>query len=443
MKARRHLEDTEIKLIEAVLHEACGFQSAGKVRSTLELAFFRACEAASVAPDVFLERISRREPVSVEVLVEHSVIGETYFSRHPEHYAALKARILPALRSIETIRVWSAGCSSGEEAYDLAACLLEFGRAPKGDVVLGTDISERALKKAREGKYSQWSVRSKTRSLPKWAEPLESGVQVKPLLRESVTFKKSNLVADPAPMSDCHVIFCRNVLIYFKLENVARVLHKLSDSLAPGGWLVLGAAELPNATNVPLQWVDSEGVTLLRKPMVGEPLALPRRLAVSKNLPKLVSPAKPAGRREASKKQAVSKSWKEPTPKAPAPPDLFEQSREAARRGQLEDAETLAKESGEKELRPEAFLVLAMTAESRGDLDQAVTAAKKALFLDANLAMAHATLVSLYHRLGKHHDAERARRNALQALETFGDDAIVPGIEAITAAALRRALENS
>ena len=121
---------------------------------------------------------------------------------------------------------------------------------------------------------------------------------------------------------------------------------------------------------------------------------------------------------------------------------LFESAREAARRGELDLAEQLAKQCATAEMLPEAYLLLSIAAETRGQIAEAVDAIRRALYLEPSLAAGHATLVALFTRQGRREEAERARRNALQALEGLDDAALVRGVEAITAGALRRALER-
>ncbi|MFP2912256.1 chemotaxis protein CheR, partial [Pyxidicoccus sp. 3LFB2] len=112
---------------------------------------------------------------------------------------------------------------------------------------------------------------------------------------------------------------------------------------------------------------------------------------------------------------------------------------DAARAGRFEEAEALAREAA-KGLVPEAYLLLAMVAEGRGDLHAAVDAVRKALYLEPQLAQGHATLVALYGRLDRREDAERARQNALRALEGLDDEQPLRGVETMTAGGLRQAL---
>ncbi len=125
-----------------------------------------------------------------------------------------------------------------------------------------------------------------------------------------------------------------------------------------------------------------------------------------------------------------------------APQPAAGDARRAARRGDLEIAERIAREVASRDLCPESFLLLSIAAEARGDVPGAVDAVRRALYLDPGLAMGHAALVPLYARLGLEEEAARARRNALRAIEGLDDAAPLRGVERITVGALRRALER-
>ena len=189
-------------------------------------------------------------------VVERMVTHETRFFRDVAPFDALARRILPALAAAEadrgpTIRIWSAACATGQEAYSLAIAAAEAAPRLGGSRVeiLATDLSGAAIARAREGLFSQLEVnrglaperiaRHFAREGRHWRASQE--------LRERITFSVHNLVLDAPPRFRFDVVFCRNVLIYLGLEERARVLTLLHDRLAPGGYLVLGAAEAPDA----------------------------------------------------------------------------------------------------------------------------------------------------------------------------------------------------
>jgi chemotaxis protein methyltransferase CheR len=185
-------------------------------------------------------------------------IGETFFFRYAEQFAALRDTILPDIlaRNAATrrLRIWSAGCANGSEPYSLAILL----RQMLGDAVadwritlLGTDLNEVALESARGAIFSPWALRSmpaedKARDfLPM---PGGRGWQLKPQHRSMVRFQRQNLLDLLSPeaaleMTEFDLVLCRNVLIYFHPEVVLQLVRALAARLVPGGWLLLGHAE--------------------------------------------------------------------------------------------------------------------------------------------------------------------------------------------------------
>ncbi|MBD2122799.1 protein-glutamate O-methyltransferase CheR [Trichocoleus sp. FACHB-262] len=192
--------------------------------------------------------------------------GESYLFRDQGQISLLKNKILPELidyrkdlkvkqgKSKASLKIWSAGCSTGEEAYSLAILVHEL--LPRQDdwniTILGTDINPEAIKKAKKGSYSSWSFRTFGAELQQqYFSPHRSGWEINPKIRERVKFYPGNLIQDklPNPLSDIcdlDLILCRNVFIYFDAAAIAIVLQKFYDCLRPGGYLITGHAELYN-----------------------------------------------------------------------------------------------------------------------------------------------------------------------------------------------------
>jgi chemotaxis protein methyltransferase CheR len=204
-------------------------------------------------------------------LADIFTITHTYFFREHVHFEFLRDVVLPELRAagVRDLRLWSAAAASGEEAYSLLLTLLEFyqddyWRLDAG--VLATDISRRALLKGVEGRYSQHALRHVPATIVRrWftAEP-DGRWTISEKLRNEATFRWLNL-ADrmPAFRRPFQVIFCRNVMLYFDEETRRRVIEKLSQRLAPGGWLIIGQAEDSRAAR---NWLEPVGGSIYRKP---------------------------------------------------------------------------------------------------------------------------------------------------------------------------------
>lgn len=231
------LDDATLRRVEDVLREACGVTLVHGVRRALDSALVRAAASRGMPVDGFLRRLLLRDSVAVETFIEYAVIGETYFFRHPEHLREL-ARVAVARQEQGPLFVWSAGCASGEEPYSIAMTLTDAGLPPERFRVLATDVSGRALQRAREAVYGNWSVRRVEPELERrFLSQRGDRVTVQPDARRSVEFRRHNLMADPPPLTNLHAVFCRNVLIYFPQALVSEVLAKLVGALEPGGLL--------------------------------------------------------------------------------------------------------------------------------------------------------------------------------------------------------------
>ena len=208
--------------------------------ATVYRALHRLSHDESTDPESWLRRkMATRDARAIEVLVAEATVPHTAFYRHPEQLEHLRTVVLPALaqrRRGEPLRIWSAGCATGEEAYTIALVARDAGVAID---LLATDVSEAALSIARAGAYTGRRVRDLPQAggAPTWTAPDE--------LRRSVRFHRASLVGpDPSlGWSSIDVIFCRNVLIYFDTEGAHRVFSTLRRLLADDGWLVVAPVE--------------------------------------------------------------------------------------------------------------------------------------------------------------------------------------------------------
>jgi two-component system CheB/CheR fusion protein len=191
-----------------------------------------------------------RDGAAVETLYQDLLIGVTSFFREPARFEALKTIVFPSIvrdRSAEDgVRIWVAGCSTGEEVYSLAIALMEFldGRpdAPRISIY-GTDINEQSLRKARAAVYSQRAVAGVTpERLEKFFTPVQGGFKIAGALRELCVFAAHDVTRDP-PYSKIDLVTCCNVLIYFDPELQKKAVALIQYALVPGGFLMLGSSE--------------------------------------------------------------------------------------------------------------------------------------------------------------------------------------------------------
>jgi chemotaxis protein methyltransferase CheR len=194
----------------------------------------------------------------IEIIASYLTISETYFWREHRVFDALTQNILPELvtskgDNIKKINIWCAGCSTGEEAYSIAIALCRT--IPKIKdwkiTILATDINPKALNKAKAGVYGPWSFRN----TPPWLKDFyftrinNREYEVIPEIKEMVTFSSFNLIQENYLSSICKnnkmdIIFCRNVLMYFTKDLMAKVSQNLFNALMKEGWLVVSSCEL-------------------------------------------------------------------------------------------------------------------------------------------------------------------------------------------------------
>ena len=186
-------------------------------------------------------------------MVDKISTNHTFFFREKEHFDFLKEQVFPELFPVskkdKKIRVWSAGCSTGEEVFSIAFLLSEYlGTAiNQWDIgLLATDISMTALVKARESVYSQDRVNAlPAEMIKKYFQKTENAeFKVKEEIKKMVLFKKLNFMDEKFPFKGkFHIIFCRNVMIYFDKETSLKLIDKFYHSLYPGGYLMIGHSE--------------------------------------------------------------------------------------------------------------------------------------------------------------------------------------------------------
>jgi chemotaxis protein methyltransferase CheR len=222
-------------------------------------------------------------------------VGETRFFRHRAHVEALRARVLPergraAAAAGRPLRAWSAGCASGEEAWTLAM-LLDDAAPPSGWEVLATDLSRAALATAEAARYPAARVDDVPERLRRCFREAAGGqLAVEPRLRARVRFELHNLLEARYPRG-LDVVLCRNVLIYFATQQRERVMARLADALAPGGYLFLGYAETLRAHDGFEAVRDEDGVVYRRR---AAPLPAPAPAPVPAAAPAPAPVAAPA-----------------------------------------------------------------------------------------------------------------------------------------------------
>lgn len=270
--------------IEALVTERTGIVIRDKDRRNFEStirARLRATELDGPGYRLFLKQGGPGAAEEWERLHFALTVGESYFFRDQGQMDLIRDVVFPALlrenKPDRKLRIWSAGCSTGEEPYSLAMILDDMlGDENEWNVqILATDINKHALDKARLGVYGEWSFRKMDEARrDRYFKRIDQEWELEERIRSMVSFREVNLAAlqlpDPArDLSDIDFIFCRNVFIYFGRETVERIANDMARGLRPGGYFLAGHGELYNLTLPDLRLEMHPGSVIHRKLEIG------------------------------------------------------------------------------------------------------------------------------------------------------------------------------
>ena len=373
--------------------------------------------------------LAKLDRAQVDSLAAHLTIGETYFFRDPAAFEILASQIFPALAQerrsrAKRLRIWSAGCCTGEEPYSIAIALRRA--IPDLDdwrvTILATDINSRFLRKAVAGVYGPWSFRGvsdETRSTYFRRTP-EGRFKILPAIRKMVTFACLNLVEDVYPAlanntTAMDLIFCRNVLMYFSREQARKVAANFRRALVDGGRLVVSATEASQEVFGQFVSAGIPDIALYRKtaPAPSPAMSPPPPVPLPARLP-------------------------EPAPLPPiARADHAADARRLANEGDLAAALAACDRAlaADKLVAAHHYL-RGVILQEQGALDEAVAALQRALFLDPGFVVAHFALGHLVLRQGRSRGAARGFANARALLQKCAPEAVLPESDGITAGRL-------
>lgn len=250
------LDKEEFRLLRDFIYQYCGLYFSEDSKYLLEKRLNKRLSELRLSNfrDYYYQlRYGQDRNQELAAAIDLLTTNETYFFREDFQLKTFTDEVIPELierkaaRGDKKLRIWSAGCSSGEEPYTLAMLLLELPALSGWSIeIIGTDISQRVLKTAREGVYGQNSFRTTDdRYLRRYFKPVEQKWQVDSRVRDLVSISHLNLFDDNrvALIGEMDAIFCRNVIIYFDLDAKKKVIRSLHDRLSPGGYLLLGHSE--------------------------------------------------------------------------------------------------------------------------------------------------------------------------------------------------------
>lgn len=419
------LDDAEYARVRLLLSRAAGLVFDDARRDSMSYSIGERLQATGIATvGEYLDQVCAPGSTERQRLIDEVTIQETHFFRNPPQMRALRAHVLPELiRHASTrgkrLRIWSAGCSTGEEPYTIAMMVRELLPSTAGwDIkVLATDISENALGAARRATYGPRAVQlASAAEVARFFVPVEDGrYEVRRDVRELVELRHHNLVQDAPPAEALDLVLCRNVTIYFSRETTRALMTRLHTTLRDGGYLFLGHSET--------LWQVSEDFRLVALGTGGTAAYVYRRLdepaserrAVLPDRRTLDEPIPPPDRRVSARR-----AWEKRTvPKQVERPDVpsLQSVRDALAEGRYADAARLARLAGDADpLEAEVHYLLGLALVDQGLDAEALPPLRRAVYLDGENGLAHFLLAGALARTGDRAAAAREYRAAAQTL---------------------------
>jgi chemotaxis protein methyltransferase CheR len=446
----------------------------------------------------------------LDMLARTLTIGETYFLRDPRSYQVLEEQLLPGLiaerRSAgKTLRIWSAGCSTGEEAYSLAILLSRTipDIASWKIALLASDINPQALERGRRGVYGQWSFRN----APPWlmdyfSKRPQGDFEIIPRIRSMVRFSQLNLAEDcwPTPgdaTEGADLIFCRNVMLYFDQAQIESTMRKFHAALKQGGWLFVGPTEVPHSNLDGFSRLNYGGAFVLCKGEAGRQASFQVSAAAWPTLPQADQHQAAAAKQAAPPPAVLAPAPVVPPVAAVAPLNrslaeetsaggkqspgalCYAQALDLYRSGSYQEAAARVLnccDAGQGELGAEALALAARAqantgrfAEARACCEQAIArnrlsadnhyllsiileqlqdtagaikSLKHALYIDHDYVLAYFALGNLNRRCGDHKESQRYFANALRLLEKRHPHEVLEEAEGMTAGGLAQMIRE-
>jgi chemotaxis protein methyltransferase CheR len=434
----------------------------------------------------------------IEILARQLTVGETYFFREKKSLEILQEHILPELirsrrGTDRRLRIWSAGCATGEEPYSIAVVLSQLIPDLKdwSITILATDINPGFLQKASAGIFSEWSFRDTPPGIKEsyFKRTRDGGFAILPQLKQIVTFAYFNLAIDAYPSlsnntTAMDVILCRNVLMYFAPGPARKVIQNLYCTLVDGGWLIVSPSETSHDLYLPFVTVNFPDAILYKKDGRKPPLAegcpsRPDNEANASVPPPVVFVTRP------EPEIPFPQDSEDPLPleieeqkiRGPQPPPSLEAFALYEQGGHAGVAEELKELGSRHPESPGAMALLARAYANQGHLaaalewcdkaiaadklnaglrylratirqeqganDEAMVSLKQALYLDPNFVLAHFALGNLALRQGKLKESDKHFANALWLLSAYRPEDVLPESEGVTAGRLMQIIRST
>jgi chemotaxis protein methyltransferase CheR len=498
-----HLDDKKYQLFCELIQVRTGIQVGEGRREVLTHALEEITESINCTSLDQLFSCLQDGPTDSEAwndLIKEVTIGETYFFRDSGFMEVLYRNILPDLiarhQTYRTLRVWSAGCATGEEPYSIAIMLRQIlSDIDQWNIlILATDINRQALKHAATGRYRSWSFRETDpvfRSI--YFASNGSAYTLDPAIRKMVSFAYHNLAEDsyPSPANQTNnldLILCRNVAIYLPMSLIHDMINRFYQCLSEGGWLMVGPSESYFEFYKQFQTFNFHGVTVYQR-VPGTPLSsfvqtdalaphpipsvkIPQpapfdiRWRASSHSPHadigIIAPAKDeASPTPPSQKEIDADEWDDLcqrgeefmkqhrydearqcflsclSSKDSSITAQYRMARLEANAGRLKEARKWAEQALHCDpFRSEVHYTLALVHQVQGELQEAINRLKKVIYLDPNFILAHFGLFHLYQRTGSLIESERHRVLAVHLASKLSPDTVLSGSDDLTAGQL-------
>ncbi|HET9862141.1 MAG TPA: CheR family methyltransferase [Steroidobacteraceae bacterium] len=262
-RGRQPDPDLEVRLLLEAIFDRYHYDFRSYAMASLKRRLAQACDTLGTATLSGLQERVLHEPETFATLLQYLTVQVSDMFRDPTFFLAIRRQVLPVLATYPSIKVWVAGCSTGEEAYSLAILLLEEGLLDR-TIIYGTDINAQSLRTAANGVYELSRLRGftenhrrsgATTSLSDYYHASGRSAIMDASLRRKITFSDHSLATDNV-FSEVHLVTCRNVLIYFDQALQDRALRLFGDSLISRGFLGLGAKESLRFSAVAQQFDD-------------------------------------------------------------------------------------------------------------------------------------------------------------------------------------------
>lgn len=381
----------------------------------------------------------------LEKIASFFIVGETYFFREKLSFEMLEHHILPTLietrkKSSRFIRMWSAGCSSGEEAYSLAILLSKLipDLEQWNIVILASDINLEALEKVQSGMYSEWSFRGNDHTIKKYFKQVHKCYEILPKFKKMVVPLYLNLVTDSFPSllnntNAMDVILCRNVLMYFVSDKVKQVVSNLEKSLVPGGCLLVSSNEHHLIHHPMLDSHTYSGFSFYRK--VEEKWATPIQVEmISNEETKEIEKVEETEEVEEIKSQDKIKEEKKAE-------DFYAYVQSLANQGKLESALNLTTQRIALEKMNEQWYYLkALILIELGRLQEARNDLRRAIYLNRHFILPYFSMGNIARHQKDWGEAKKYFGIVLSLTENLPGSDILPGSEGLTVERIREVI---